>query len=66
MLALLVGQKLIPQWLDIGRNRELRWPGAGRERRTCNSEVCLFVLDDRILDDLFELGSEITLRERSS
>jgi len=43
-------------------NRELHWPGVGRERRTCNGEVRLLILNDRILDDLFEFGSEITCK----
>jgi len=30
--------------------------------RTCNGEVRLLILDDRILDDLFKLGSEITCK----
>jgi len=36
-------------------------------RRTCDGEVRLLILDDRILDDLFKLGSEITCeRDRIS
>lgn len=32
----------------------------GLGRRTCNGEVRLLILDDRIFEDLFKLGSEIT------
>ena len=50
---------MIQLWLIVGGNHELRWPGASWGRRTRNGEVRLLILDDRIFNDLFELGPEI-------
>lgn len=41
-------------------NRESRKQDVGIGQHTCDGEVSLLIFDDRILDDLLELGSEVT------
>ena len=56
----LVGQTLLQRWLKIEKlvswiRRDVDWGW-----HTCDGKVSLFVLDDRILHDILELGPKIT------